>query len=200
MQLNITLIRHAKTAGNLRGAYIGKTDEPLAPAGIAALQANIEKGLYPVCDMLFASDLTRCLQTAKLIYPEKDIQLCPDLRECDFGDFELQTYERLQHETAYQKWLQSNGRLPFPNGEHPLVFRKRVQKAFYKLCAGCVSGQSIAVVCHGGSIMAILEKYSFPNKDFYHWQVPNTLGFSFRFDTRQKTATAILPLQGGECK
>ena len=39
----IILIRHGKTAGNLRGAYIGRTDESLCPEGRALLLAR--KGL-----------------------------------------------------------------------------------------------------------------------------------------------------------
>ena len=38
MSVLVTFIRHGKTAGNLRGAYIGKTDVPLCPEGAAALR------------------------------------------------------------------------------------------------------------------------------------------------------------------
>lgn len=194
MKLNVTLIRHAKTEGNYRGAYIGKTDEPLAPKAITELQAMVAKKPYATCDKVFASDLKRCMQTAALIYPHQKIHSCAGLRECNFGDFEMKNYEQLQHEPAYLNWLQKNGSIPFPNGEHPLVFRERCQKAFAEICGGCKDGEAIAVVCHGGTIMAVLERYSFPNQGFYAWQVPNMQGFTCCYDTQQQIAVQITPL------
>ena len=48
--------------------------------------------------------------------------------------------------------------------------------------------------------MAVLEKYSYPNQEFYDWRVANLGGFSFIFDTLTERATEIMPLQGSETK
>ena len=33
------------------------------------------------------------------------------------------------------------------------------------------------MIVHGGTIMAILDEYSSPHEDFFHWQVNNCEGF-----------------------
>ncbi|MDR4022422.1 MAG: phosphoglycerate mutase family protein, partial [Eubacteriales bacterium] len=38
--MKIILIRHGKTAGNIKGRYIGKTDEPLCEEGINEIREN----------------------------------------------------------------------------------------------------------------------------------------------------------------
>ena len=40
MGVRVILIRHGKTRGNLEGRYVGRTDEPLCPEGVAALEAH----------------------------------------------------------------------------------------------------------------------------------------------------------------
>lgn len=58
--LELNLIRHGKTAGNLEGRYIGRTDEALCARGIAELEAR----RYPQADVWFLSPMRRCVQTA----------------------------------------------------------------------------------------------------------------------------------------
>jgi alpha-ribazole phosphatase len=57
--------------------------------------------------------------TANIIYPETDvsqIHICENLKEMDFGMFENKSYEDLKDEPEYIKWLESDGRNPFPGG------------------------------------------------------------------------------------
>ena len=42
-------IRHGKTAGNLKGAYVGRTDEALCEQGREALTADISAGGGSIC-------------------------------------------------------------------------------------------------------------------------------------------------------
>ena len=65
--IEIVLLRHSITAGNLEGRYIGsRTDEPLCPDGIALL----ENFVYPFVERIYVSPMKRCIQTAGLIWPE----------------------------------------------------------------------------------------------------------------------------------
>ena len=90
--MKFILIRHAKTQGNIERRYIGcRTDEDLCAEGIAQLQTQH----YPDADMVFASPMKRCIETAKLLYPDVPFDIIPDFRECDFGDFENRNYEEL---------------------------------------------------------------------------------------------------------
>lgn len=67
----IILVRHGKTAGNLEGRYIGsRTDEPLCEEGIHALEEKVREGTYPPVDLVYASPMIRCRQTAKILWPK----------------------------------------------------------------------------------------------------------------------------------
>lgn len=196
MKLEVYFIRHGKTAGNLRGAYIGATDEPLCRQGIQALEDYQKQGYYPPANRVAASDMLRCMETARLLYPEQEPRLVPGLRECGFGAFEGKNYQELKGNPDYQRWLDSGGVIPFPQGENPLSFRARCWDAFQSLCMEQESGP-LAVICHGGTIMSVLEQCGEPAGDFYRWQVPNGEGFRFVYDTKTGKAAGIRRLAGG---
>lgn len=166
--MKLIFIRHGSTQGNLHHRYIGRTDEPLCPDGILTLKYKI----YPACDKLLVSPLKRCLQTAEILYPESTMQIVPDFRECDFGDFEGKNYQELHQNPDYQKWIASGGMMPFPNGEAPQAFRKRCVTAFLNTLPK--SGR-IAYIVHGGTIMSILSEFAGGN--YYDYQIPNGGGY-----------------------
>ena len=130
--MKINLIRHGRTAGNLESRYIGVIDEELCAEGITELSAKN----YPECDVVICSPMKRCLQTAKLIYPNQTPFTYDNLRECNFGAFEGQNARELGDNPFYQKWIDSNGMLPFPEGEKPEEFRKRSCEEFLKAVDG----------------------------------------------------------------
>jgi alpha-ribazole phosphatase len=164
--MKIILIRHGMTEGNLKRRYIGTMDEDL-------INTDCLKGDYPKCERVVASPLKRCIQTAEYIYPNVDIEICDKLKECDFGDFENKSYEDLKDNSDYQKWLDSNGELPFPNGETHEDFKNRCKDGFFESLTEC----DTAFVIHGGSIMAIMQKLFGGN--FYDYQVKNGCGYEF---------------------
>ena len=90
--MQVFLIRHGKTQGNLEGRYVGSTDEPLCPLGAGELLGRTA----PPVERLYSSPMRRCLQSAQLLYPRLAPIPLDGLRESDFGDFEYRTYEQLQ--------------------------------------------------------------------------------------------------------
>ncbi len=182
----ILLVRHGKTAGNLEGRYIGsRTDEPLCEEGIRALKEKVQAGIYPPVDVVYASPMIRCRQTAKVLWPEAyQIHFIQDLRECDFGTFENKNYQELSGNADYQAWIDSNGTLPFPGGESNEEFRKRCCEAFLKITEELRRQEEktektlrAAAVVHGGTIMAILERFGSPKKNYFDYQVKNGCGY-----------------------
>lgn len=172
------LIRHGKTQGNLERRYIGcQTDEELCPEGIAALKEQH----YADADMIFASPMKRCIQTAGVIYPGKSICIVDNFRECDFGEFEGCNYGELKDNPAYQAWLASGGELSFPRGESRKEFSKRCVKAFESTVAHLPEG-NYAFIVHGGTIMAIMEYFAKPIGSYYDYQVQNGRGFILNRD------------------
>ena len=185
----LILIRHGKTAGNLLGRYIGsRTDEPLCDEGREGLAGK----QLPEVERLYVSPMSRCVETAEILWPgfdRKKMQKVTDLRECDFGDFENKNYKELSGNGDYQAWIDSNGTLPFPNGESMDAFKSRCLEAFARIVeevSGAeqewiASGKTgifrAGIVVHGGTIMAILEQYGYPKATYFDYQVKNGCGY-----------------------
>ena len=134
---------------------------------------------YPAVQRVFASPMKRCLETAAILYPGVPIEVIPDFRECDFGDFENRNYTELNGRPDYQAWIDSNGELPFPNGESRAVFAARWQKAFEIIRH---QTEDCAVIAHGGTIMAIMEACARPAGHYFDFQVRNGEGFLLHED------------------
>lgn len=193
-------IRHGKTTGNLSKRYIGTTNEPLCPEGITALKELHAQDIYPKVDLLYASPMLRCIETAKLLYPSKAYKLCEVLRECDFGEFENKNYKELQGNANYQKWIDSNGTIPFPNGEDPNAFTQRCVKGFlssinqaiddYHTSFSQPSGWTTFVV-HGGTIMSVLSELSSPKGDYFSFQIDNGQGYLCEYHIATQTLTIL---------
>ena len=173
--LNIWLVRHGMTEGNLHQRYIGTTDEPLCIQGKETLKMMV----YPEPEALFVSPMLRCRESAKILFPKQSISVVSDLRECDFGRYENKNFQELSGDADYQRWLDSNGTLPFPAGEEQSHFRKRCVEAFKTIVAELLEQKkySAAIVVHGGTIMSILEALAEEKKAFYDWQVGNAMGY-----------------------
>lgn len=178
--IKIILIRHSKTQGNIEGRYIGITDEHLCEEGIELLKSRS----YPEVESVYCSPLLRCIETAQIIYKDLGYKIYNDLRECSFGDFENKNYEELKNNEYYQKWIDSNGTLPFPNGEGTDKFKNRCISAFDNIVEDIIENnlKTSAIIVHGGTIMSILDKYSFPHESFYNWQIKNGEGYSVEID------------------
>ena len=177
--MKIIFIRHGETLGNVEKRYIGRTDLPLCEAG----RQKLMQKTFPDCGIVFTSSLLRCRQTAQIIYPDKKCAADNGLDECDFGDFEGKKYSELNGDPYYQAWIDSSGTLAFPNGESPEEFKNRSAAAFDRLISKC-DADTAAFVVHGGTIMALLEKYTLPKAGFYDNQVSCGCGFVCRFDGR----------------
>lgn len=173
----IALIRHSVTGGNLLRRYIGSTDSPLAPEGIALARGFFERGAVPKAGVLWTSPLRRCLETAEILYPKLTPLMAEELRECDFGAFEDRNHEALKDLPAYQDWIGGKG-VP-PGGESREAFSERCRRGFLKILRAFseMEEDTAAAVVHGGSIMAVMETFASPEKPFYDWQTPNCGGF-----------------------
>ena len=174
--MRITLIRHGKTAGNSESRYIGRTDEPLSPEGIAQL-----KSLEPDfrVQTVYVTPLRRTQQTAAILFPHAEQLVADGLQEMDFGDFEGRNYREMETDTDYRDWVNGGCLAPCPNGESRAAFSTRVCTAFTELLTqaeekGC---SDLVFVVHGGTIMAIMEHFAVPHKDYYDYSVKNGCGY-----------------------
>ncbi len=186
----VILIRHGKTKGNLEHRYVGTTEESLCEEGIQILKEYKEKGLYPEVDSIYISPQIRCVETAGILYPNREYITCPDFRECNFGEFEYKNYMELRDNANYQKWIDSNGTMDFPGGEGVSEFKVRCQQGFEQMISSSKK-EKLAFLIHGGTIMSILHKFAIPHKDYYDWQIGNGEGFIAKVAADRKSLEII---------
>lgn len=169
--MKIWLIRHFQTQGNLERRYIGRTDEPILQNQTGKIACCPEK--------IISSPMLRCRQTAERLFQREPDLLCEELREMDFGHFEGKNYEELKADPVYQRWLDSNGTIPFPEGEGRDAFCARSCLGFEQMMDRLMEWQckEAAFVVHGGTIMAVLSAYCGSAGSFYDWQVKNGEGY-----------------------
>lgn len=192
--MQVYFIRHGSTAGNLEHRYVGTTDEELTQD--ACQELRLARSRFSVPDLVFMSPLKRCVQTAGILFPEVQGETVFGLRECEFGAFEYKNYRELQGNEEYQRWIDSGGTLAFPGGESREEFSGRCCAAFESCIAeaqkkGCTR---VVFVVHGGTIMAVMERYGVPHRDYFDWQVKNGCGFSCEADEETLRLTQVQPL------
>jgi len=171
--MEIHLIRHGKTLANEKRLYCGQTDLPLSENGAEEIAIFKNQGIYPTVDIFFTSGLVRCEQTLDIIYGKVERKAIPDIAEFKFGLFEMKGYEELKEQEDYQAWItDETGDYQCPHGESKNQFEKRVIDGFNSILNEVSQNNcnSAFVVCHGGTIVNIME-YFYPNQqNFYEWQ------------------------------
>ena len=101
--MEIILLRHGRTAGNLEKRYIGgRTDEPLCEEGVAAAKAS---GTFRDVKTVYISPMLRARQTAEIIFPDAELKVLDDLREMDFGVFEGRSPDEMENDPVYRRWV-----------------------------------------------------------------------------------------------
>lgn len=195
-------IRHGSTASNREHRYLGKTDELLDEAGVQQIKQAAGSGIYDnMCTRseteisdktvyqsdantqnikIYSSPLCRCIQTAKIIFPDAEPEPVEGFSEMDFGEFELKNYEELssdmRYRDTYQAWIDSGGTLAFPGGESRDEFIKRCVSSFEQTISALEDNDTAVFVVHGGTIMAIMSHYC--GGDYFDYQVKNGCGYS----------------------
>lgn len=181
--MQVILIRHGKTRDNAELRYSGRTDEPLSAEGI---ELTRRAGSDPTVGTVYVTALQRTAQTAAMLFPQAGQVVVDDLREMDFGDFEGRCYAEMEQDQAYRAWVEGGCLSPCPNGEGRAEFCRRVCAAFEAVIrdAALRGEQTLYFVVHGGTIMAIMERFARPQKDYYSYSVKNTRGYRCRVETR----------------
>lgn len=176
--MKVILIRHGKTEANERHLYCGSTDLPLSPRG----REELEKRHYEVGAARFAtSGMKRTEETLTLLFGERPHEILPGFREVDFGAFEMQSYQRLKEDPAYQAWItgENEKNVP-PGGESGEAMTKRVLAAWKAVVE---TGEDWVIVTHGGVIAAILEAlFPLEGKTRYQWQCAPGQGYCLKSD------------------
>ena len=182
--MQLLLVRHGATKGNIEGRYVGSTDEKLLNEETVTLQGQRDRNhmLLSQAVIVAVSPMKRCQQTADLLFPGVRQLVVEEFRECNFGEFEYRNYLELNCNLAYQHFIDTFGKSGFPGGEDQEAFQRRCVAGFERVMPELenIAGdgeKTIAMVVHGGTIMALLDWYSSPHRDYYDWQTDNGRGF-----------------------
>lgn len=175
----IYLIRNGLTKGSLEGRYIGHTDEDLCAQGREQIVELATTGYFPEVEAVLSSPLKRCVNTAKLIYPDKEPILIDGLKECNFGEFEGMTADELSDDESFKRWLKGEKNAAPPFGESNEKFSARVCACFIKIIEGILKSgvRETAIVTHGGIIMLLLAAFGLPEAPMTDWRTPSGCGY-----------------------
>ncbi|MCR5150598.1 MAG: histidine phosphatase family protein [Clostridiales bacterium] len=180
----VYLIRHGMNEGATDGRYIGHTDVSLLSQGKEELFELKNKYVYPPVSAVFSSPLKRCLESAKILYPDNEPLVLDDLIECNFGSWENKTALELKGNDLFARWLAGEKGVCPPFGESGTDFVKRVCAIFEKLTEGLMKTGTFetAVITHQGVMGIILACYGLPSRPMHWWITGNGNGFTLKIN------------------
>jgi len=154
----IFLIRHGETVHNIDKKYCGFIESDLTKTGILQSEVLADRLKDEKIENIYASDMKRTFETAKIIFKKMKIIKTSALREMNFGCWENKTYDELcssKYKNLYSQWLDDPLSISIPKGESLLDLKKRVMKLFNSVILKH-KDEKIAFVTHGGPIRVIL--------------------------------------------
>ena len=162
--MKVYIIRHGETEYNTNRRYQGISDIPLS-----------ENGLNMLCradfapNRVYVSPLTRARQTAAALFPDAEQIPIPELQEMDFGNFEGKTHDEMINDEDYIRWIESGGLAVVPGGECKAQFVDRVAAGFQRIIDTELAARAdtVVIVAHGGTQMAVLERFNETGWDYY---------------------------------
>ncbi len=176
----IYFIRHGMSQGNLEGRYIGVTDSPLCQEGIDQINKLIKTCDYPAIGKVYASPLSRCVDTAKLIYPDMTPEIVDDLIEYNFGEFENRCIADLLKDETYNRWIDSDWKEKPEGSEDIQEFINRTVNGLDSIIMDMMKRKisEAAVITHGGVISQLLSACGLPKRKSTEWLVGNGKGYT----------------------
>ena len=158
--MNILLVRHGETDYNAQGRMYGHAQVNLNARGLTQARAVAKRlSAVPVA-RIYSSDLVRAVQTAAEIAALQQVSVHYDagLREQHVGDWEHLTIPEVverypQHYAAHSA---DPAHTPYSNGESFAMLQQRAYASLNAIIAAHQNGETICVVCHGGTINAIV--------------------------------------------
>lgn len=175
--MNLFLIRHGETTGDVEDRYGGIYDDALTERGQIQLQQTARQLTGKGIEIIFTSPLLRARQSADIIASVigAPIKVVEGLRERSYGVLTglTKTEALVQYPEAVE--AHKNPDNTDPEGESRVDFEVRILRAFEQVRA---SGHTaVAVVAHGGSLKIIMRVLGAP--------IPEKIGDGEIFEIKQ---------------
>lgn len=188
LQARLVLVRHGESALGRARRYAGHRDTPLTSKGrrqISRLRPRF-KELNP--ELIFSSDLSRCLETADILAGGRAVRSSRHLRELDFGAWEGLTAEacRRRDPERFEGWLRDPRSVQPPDGESLAHLWKRVG-AYISALVCRHPGRTLAIVTHAGPIRTLVARNP---SQFWSVDAPPGALFEIVWDADQDAALA----------
>ena len=155
-------VRHGQSEANLARVFAGHTDTVLTELGKSQAE-NTARFLrdYKI-DAIYASDLTRAMQTAIPTAKSQGLAILPDeeLREIYAGAWENHSYEVLMRDfsESYGIWRNDCGRAYPEGGESVLALSERIYAEVDRIAAEN-EGHCVAIFSHATPIRLLRARW-----------------------------------------
>jgi broad specificity phosphatase PhoE len=142
--MQIVLVRHGETEWSLSGQHTSRTDLPLTEKG-----RERAKRLGPALEawnfaLVLTSPLLRARETCEIAGYGDRAEICEDLREFDYGEYEgLTTPQIRETNPGWSLWRDG-----CPGGEMPDQVGARADRAIERMRSGAGDGDALAFA-HG---------------------------------------------------
>ena len=150
--MKIYVIRHGESENNLNEKWTGWYDTPLTEKGKRDAEAAGKIIKDVKFDKVYASDLSRAMNTARIAIPGCEFELSPTLREINVGSLENQPNNIINDKELSHVFVHGYEKFGGESNEH---FFERV-KSFAESLEG--SGyENVAVFTHAGWLRRMLN-------------------------------------------
>lgn len=156
------LVRHGVTPWNEEGRIQGHVPTSLSETGRMQAQRAASRLAGVPFDCAYASDLPRCVETARAILHSRPVplRLTPDLREQGYGQWEGRIFRDIQQQdpVRYDTLMQRPTEFVPPGGEGIQAMLERVGRFASGLRESHRLDENLLIVGHMGSLQAFLVR------------------------------------------
>ncbi len=186
-KMNIRLIRHAESTGNVENRWVGRVDAPLSEAGrlqAVRLRTRFEgEGYVPT--HVYASPLSRAFETARITAADWDCPVEPwgDLVELRVGVFSNMTAAEI--EEAFPKlareFAETRNFDIIEGAETNRECNERAQRVVDRLASEHKNSDRVVLFSHGGILRHIIARL-LGTEQVWTLDIGNTSIFEFTVD------------------
>lgn len=147
--MKIYAIRHSNV--NVKpGICYGQADVDVAETFYEEQKRLLQEIDQVSFNAVWSSPLLRCRKLAESLFPNKEIQFDSRLKELNFGDWEMMSWDGIYAQPEGKTWMDNYQTLPTKNGESYPEMVARVSAIINEIKK--LNAENIAIVAHAGVI------------------------------------------------
>ena len=158
MKTRLILVRHGFSVSNDQKYFTGNMDIPLTEIGRMQAEKCAQHLKNTSVDFIYASDLSRAMDTAKPISDALHLPVQPEpaLREIFAGEWESVPFTELEKRfsDSYRTWKENIGLAVCDGGESVRAFSERIIKGVTEI-AERHAGKTVVIATHATPIRVL---------------------------------------------